>query len=301
MNLTHPAAAVPGPSPVPPPEGPAAHPKPVLRIRPRSGWQAIDLRELWRYRELLWLLGLRDVQVRYKQTLLGVAWAVIQPLFTMLVFTLFFGKLAHIESEVPGEIPYAVYTMCALLPWQLFAFALAQGSNSVVTSRGLITKVYFPRLLVPMAPLLCGLLDFAISLGLLGALMAWYRVTPSGWPVLTLPLFVLLAVACSLAVSLWLSALNAVYRDVQFTLGFLTQLWLFATPVAYPSSLAGRWRWLFGFNPMAGVVDGFRWALLGGAEPPGPMLLVSVVTVAVLLVSGLFFFRRMEKTFADLV
>jgi lipopolysaccharide transport system permease protein len=299
MNATHPAPVIPGPAPVPPAGAPVTAPKPVLRIRPRSGWQAIDFRELWRFRELLWLLGLRDVQVRYKQTILGVAWAVIQPLFTMLVFTLFFGKLAGIESQIPGEIPYAVYTMCALLPWQLFAFALAQGSNSVVASRGLITKVYFPRLLVPMAPLLCGLLDFAISLGLLGVLMAWYRVPP-GWAVLTLPLFVLLAVACSLAVSLWLSALNAVYRDVQFTLGFLTQLWLFATPVAYPSSLAGRWRWLFGLNPMAGVVDGFRWALLG-AEPPGPMLLVSVATVALLLVGGLFFFRRMEKTFADLV
>jgi lipopolysaccharide transport system permease protein len=278
-----------------------AVPKRILLIRPRSGWQAIDFCELWRFRELLWLLGLRDVQVRYKQTLLGVAWAVIQPLFTMLVFSVFFGYLGGMSGRIVGNVPYPVYTFCALLPWQLFAFALAQGSNSVVSSRGLITKVYFPRLYVPMAPLLCGLLDFAISLVLLGVLMACYGITP-GWAVLTLPLFVALAVACSLAVSLWLSALNAVYRDVQFTLGFLTQLWLFATPVAYPSSIVPeRWRWLFGLNPMAGVVDGFRWSLLGTSEAPGPMLLVSVATVALLLAGGLFFFRRMEKTFADLV
>jgi lipopolysaccharide transport system permease protein len=286
---------------MPPPAGPrGAAPRQVLRIRPRSGWQAIDFRELWRYRELFWLLGLRDIQVRYKQTLLGVAWAVIQPLFTMLVFSVFFGYLGGMAGRIVEGTPYPVYTMCALLPWQLFAFALAQGSVSVVTSRGLISKVYFPRLLVPMAPLLCGLLDFAISLGLMGILMAWYRIVP-GWPVLALPFFVLLALACSLAVSLWLSALNALYRDVQFTLAFLTQIWLFATPVAYPSSIVPpEWRWLLGLNPMAGVIDGFRWSLLGAA-PPGPMLLVSVVTVALMLTGGLSFFRRMEKTFADVV
>jgi lipopolysaccharide transport system permease protein len=301
-EVTTPAPAISGhiATSVPAGELPAV-PKPVLRIRPRSGWQAIDFRELWRYRELLWLLGLRDVQVRYKQTLLGVAWAIIQPLFTMLVFSVFFGYLGGMGGRIVEGIPYPVYTFCALLPWQLFAFALAQGSNSVVASRALITKIYFPRLLIPMAPLLCGLLDFAISLGLMVLLMAWYGIVP-GWTVLTLPFFVLLALACSLAVSLWLSALNARYRDIQYTLTFLTQVWLFATPVAYPSSIVPeRWRWLVGLNPMAGVIDGFRWSLLGSAGPPGPMLLVSVAIVGLMLAGGLFFFRRMEKTFADLV
>jgi lipopolysaccharide transport system permease protein len=280
---------------------PAAPPVPTLRIRARPGWRPIDFPELWRYRELVWFLALRDIQVRYKQTALGAAWAVIQPLFTMLVFSVFFGYLGGMGKRIEGGIPYPVYTYCALLPWQLFAYALTQGSNSVVASRGLITKVYFPRLLVPAAPLLCGLLDFAISFVLLALLMAWYGITP-GWAVLTLPLFVLLAIATSLAATLWLSALNALYRDVQYTLVFLTQFWLFATPVAYPSSIVpADWRWLLGLNPMSGVVEGFRWSLLGAAEPPGPMLWVSVVSVAALLAGGLFFYRRMEKVFADLV
>jgi lipopolysaccharide transport system permease protein len=288
----------PAPEPPPPAPAPAA---PKLFIRPRKGWQPIDFRELWRYRELLWFLALRDIQIRYKQTALGAAWAVIQPLFTMLVFSVFFGYLGGMGKRIEGGIPYPVYTYCALLPWQLFAFALTQASGSVVANRGLITKVYFPRLLVPMAPLLCGLLDFAISFGLLAAMMAWYRILP-GWPVLALPFFVLLALATSLAVSLWLSALNALYRDVQYTLVFLTQVWLFATPVAYPLSIVPpQWRWVVGLNPMAGVVEGFRWSLLGSGEAPGPMLLVSVASVAVLLVGGLFFYRRMEKSFADIV
>jgi lipopolysaccharide transport system permease protein len=273
----------------------------VVVIRPRPGWVAIDFRELWAYRELAWFLALRDIQVRYKQTLLGVAWAVIQPLFTMLVFSVFFGYFGGMGRRIEGGIPYPVYTYCALLPWQLFAFALTHGSNSVVTNRGLITKVYFPRLLVPVTPLLCGLVDFTISFGLLALLMAWYGIVP-GWQIVTLPLFVLLAVTTSLSVSLWLSALNALYRDVQHTLTFLVQLWLFATPVAYPLSIVPqKWRWLIGLNPMAGVVEGFRWSLLGRAEPPGPMLGISILSVAALLVTGLFVFRRMEKTFADVL
>jgi lipopolysaccharide transport system permease protein len=271
-----------------------------LIIRPRSGWQPVDFLELWRYRELLWFLALRDVKVRYKQTALGAAWAVIQPLFTMLVFTLFFGKLAGLDQRIEGGIPYAVYSFTALLPWQLFAYALTQGSGSVVASRGLITKIYFPRLIVPIAPLLCGLLDFAIGFMVLAALMAWYGLVP-GWQVVMLPVFILFALAASLAVSLWLSALNAVYRDVQYALPFLTQFWLFLTPVAYPSSIVPEhWRWLYGLNPMAGVVDGFRWSLLGGS-PPGPLVAVSALATLALLIGGLFYFRRMEGIFADVV
>jgi lipopolysaccharide transport system permease protein len=284
----------------PPASAPPAPPAPKLYIRPRPGWRPIDFRELWHYRELLWFLALRDIQVRYKQTVFGAAWAVIQPLFTMLVFSVFFGYLGGMSKRIEGDIPYPVYTYCALLPWQLFAYALSQASRSVVESRSLITKIYFPRLLVPMAPLLCGLVDFAVAFVLLLGMMAWYRIIP-GLAILTLPLFLLLALAASLAVSLWLSALNALYRDVQYTLVFLTQLWLFATPVAYPSSIVPeRWRWVIGLNPMAGVVEGFRWSLLG-TDPPGPMLWISVANVALLLVGGLFFYRRMEKAFADLV
>ena len=251
---------------------------------------------------MLWFLALRDIQVRYKQTVFGAGWAIIQPLFTMLVFSVFFGNLGGMGKQIKDpNIRYSVYTFCALLPWQLFAYALAQGSVSVVANRGLITKIYFPRLLVPVAPLLCGLLDFAISFVLLAVMMACYGIIP-GWRVLALPLFVVLALAVSLAVSLWLSALNALYRDVQYTLVFLTQFWLFATPVAYPASIVPeRWRWMIGLNPMAGVVEGFRWSLLGTSETSGMMILVSLVTVGLMLVGGLFFFRRMEKIFADVV
>ena len=285
---------------VPPTAAPAPK-KSMLRIEAKPGWRPLDLRELWRYRELLWFLALRDVKVRYKQTALGAAWAVLQPLSTMVVFSLFFGYLGGMQKRVEHNIPYPVYTLCALLPWQLFSFALTQSSASVVSSRSLLTKVYFPRLMIPMAPLLCGLLDFAISLALLAVMMPFYGVAP-GWAVLTLPLWVLLALMTSLAVGLWLSALNAVYRDVQYTLPFLAQVWLFVTPVAYPSSIVPeRWRTLYGLNPMAGVVDGFRWALLRGDPPDAAMLAVSVLSVTALLVGGLFWFRRMERTFADLV
>jgi lipopolysaccharide transport system permease protein len=291
---------------VPPPAAPEARPAkaPLFVIRPGSGWRAVNLGELWRYRGLLWFLALRDVQVRYKQTALGVAWALLQPLFTMLVFTLFFGKLGGMDGRVPWDGPFALYVFAALLPWQLFAFALTQSSTSLVANRGLITKVYFPRLIVPTAPLLCGLLDFAISFGLMLLMMlAWpgYAWVP-GWQVLFLPLFLLLAVLTSLAVGLWLSALNAIYRDVQYTLPFLTQFWLFLTPVAYPSSIVPeRWRWLYGLNPMVGVVDGFRWALLGTGDLSLASLAASVLSVGLLLYGGAAYFRRMETYFADLV
>lgn len=271
---------------------------PTFHITPPSRWASIGFRELWDYRELLYFLTWRDVKVRYKQTALGAAWAVIQPLFMMLVFSLFFGRLAKMPSD---GIPYPVFTFCALLPWQLFAHALSESSNSLVGNQNLITKVYFPRLVVPISAVLGGLVDFAIAFVILLAMMAYYGIVP-GWQIVTLPLFILLAVVTALAVGLWLSALNVQYRDVRYTINFLIQFWLFATPVAYPSSLVPEaWRPLYGLNPMAGVVEGFRWALLGKAQPPGALLWVSVAVVILLLIGGLYYFRRMEQQFADVV
>jgi len=270
---------------------------PTFFIDPPSGWTSIGFRELWDYRELLYFLTLRDIKVRYKQTALGAAWAVIQPFFMMVVFSLFFGKLAGVKSD---GIPYPVFTFCALLPWQLFAHALTESSNSLVANERLITKVYFPRLVVPLAAVLGGLVDFAVAFVILLAMMLYYGIVPT-WAIVTLPAFILLAVLTALAVGLWLSALNVKYRDVRYTINFLIQFWLFATPVAYPSSIVPeRWRPLYGLNPMAGVVEGFRWALLG-SKPPGAMLAVSVAVVIVLLIGGLYYFRRMEQEFADVV
>ncbi len=270
----------------------------LVRIRPRSGWRSLNLAELWRYRELLWFLAARDIKLRYKQTVLGVAWAVIQPLLTMIVFSIFFGRLGGIPSD---GIPYPLFALCALLPWQLFAYALTQSSNSVVNEQRLITKVYFPRLIVPISSVLSGLMDFGVAFLLLLGMMAWYGVTP-GWAVVTVPLFVLLAVAAALAVGLWLAALNVQYRDFRYTIPFLTQFWMFASPVAYPSSLVPQaWRPLYGLNPMAGVIEGFRWALLNKADPSWGLLAVSTAAVVLLLTGGLLYFRRMEKTFADVV
>jgi lipopolysaccharide transport system permease protein len=274
------------------------HKLPTLTIRPTQGWTPLALRELWEYRELLYFLTWRDIKVRYKQTALGAAWAIIQPVFMMVVFSLFFGRLAGVKSD---GIPYPIFTFCALLPWQLFATALAGASNSLVQNEGLITKIYFPRLIVPISAVLSGVLDFAISFAVLVLLMIYYRVMP-GVGVFTLPLFIVLAVMTALGVGLWLSALNVQYRDVRYTLTFLTQFWLFATPVAYSSTIVPeKWRPLYGLNPMVGVVEGFRWALLNKAEGPGLMLWVSVVAVVLILVGGLFYFRRMEQTFADIV
>lgn len=269
-----------------------------LIIRPPGGWTAIGLKELWEYRELLYFLTWRDIKVRYKQTVLGAAWAILQPFLMMVVFSLFFGYLAGVPSD---GIPYPVFTYCALLPWQLFAHALGESSNSLVANERLITKVFFPRLVVPLSAVLGGLVDFMIAFVILLGMMAYYRIVPTVM-VLTLPLFILLAIITALAVGLWLSALNVKYRDVRYTIGFITQFWLFATPVAYSSTLVPhRWRALYGLNPMAGVVEAFRWALLGRKEGPGAMLAVSVVVVVLLLVGGLYYFRRMEQTFADVV
>jgi lipopolysaccharide transport system permease protein len=287
---------------VPQPPSPPADPAgvPVVKIRPKAGWKPIHWRELWQFRELLLLLALRDIKVRYKQTALGVAWAVLQPVLTMMVFTLFFGRLGGFEAKTPG-VPYPVFVFCALLPWQLFSFALTQSSNSVVAEQRLLTKVYFPRLIIPLTPVLSALVDFGIGLVLLLGLMLLYGVVPTA-AVLLLPLFILFAVMAAMAVGLWLSALNAIYRDVRYTIPFLTQFWLFATPIAYPLSIVPeKWQGIYGLNPMVGVVEGFRWALLGLGQPPWEVLGVSAVVVAVLLVGGLFFFRRMERIFADVV
>lgn len=270
---------------------------PVLVIRPSKGFLRLNLGDLWEYRELLYFLVWRDIKVRYKQTVLGAAWAIIQPVMTMIVFSIFFGRLAKVPSD---GIPYPVFAFAALLPWQLFAFALTESSNSLVGSQNLITKVYFPRLVIPLASVLAGLVDFAIAFVVLFGLMLYYHITPTA-AVAWLPLFVGLALATALSVGLWLSALNVKYRDVRYTIPFLTQLWMFATPVAYPSSLIPQpWRTWYGLNPMAGVVEGFRWALLGKSGGPGLLLWVSVAAVLILLVGGLFYFRRMESTFADI-
>jgi len=269
-------------------------------IRPSTSWVPLHLDELWEYRELLAFLAWRDVKVRYKQTVLGALWAVIQPLFTMGVFTIFFGKLGGMEARLQGDTPYAVFALAALVPWGYFAHGLGTVAGSLVGSAGLLKKVYFPRLVVPLSGLLAGLVDFVIGMVLLICVMTYYGVTPSA-AVLWLPAFFLLAFVTALGVGLWLSALNAQFRDVQHTLGFLTQLWMYSTPIAYPSTLLGEpWRTVYGLNPMAGVADGFRWALLGMAAP-GPIVLVSAASAFAILISGAYYFRRVERTISDTV
>jgi lipopolysaccharide transport system permease protein len=269
---------------------------PVFIIRPSKGLVALNLRELWQYRELLYILIWRDIKVRYKQTAIGAAWAVIQPFFAMVVFSLIFGRLAKIPSE---GLPYPIFAYSALLPWQFFAKALTEASTSLVVNERVITKVYFPRLLVPTAVVLAGLLDFGIAFLILLGMIVFYGITPS-WFILFVPLFLLLAIITALGVSFWLSALDVEYRDVRYTLPFLTQLWFFATPVVYPSTIVPpSWRALYGLNPMVGVIEGFRWALLGSAPPDPRMLLVSSLLASLLFMSGLIYFRRMERTLAD--
>jgi len=271
---------------------------PVIRIEPTKGWVALQLKELWAYRELLYFLIWRDVKVRYKQTALGAAWAIIQPVFTMIVFSLFFGRLAKMPSD---GIPYPIFAYAALVPWTFFSNGLSQASNSLVGSSNLLKKVYFPRLSVPISSVLSGLIDFSIAFIVLLGMMLYYGIHPT-LNVIWLPFLLLLTVITSLGVSLWLSALNVHFRDVRHTLPFLTQFWLFATPIAYPSTLLSEpWRTLYSINPMVGVVEGFRWALLGVETAPGPMLIVSLLAAVALLVGGAFYFRRLEKTFADVV
>jgi lipopolysaccharide transport system permease protein len=270
----------------------------VIRIEPSRGWVSLQLKELWAYRELLYFLVWRDVKVRYKQTALGVGWAIIQPVFTMIVFSVFFGRLGKIPSD---GIPYPIFSFAALVPWTFFAQGLGQASNSLVGSANLIKKVYFPRLAVPIASVTSGIIDFSIAFILLLGMMLYYGILPT-LNVIWLPCLLLLTLVTSLGVSLWLSALNVQFRDVRHVLPFLTQLWFFATPIAYPSSLLSEpWRTLYSLNPMVGVVEGFRWALLGTETAPGLMLIVSSLTSLALLVGGAFYFRRLEKTFADVI
>ena len=269
-----------------------------VRIRPTPGWVSLDLRGLYQYRELLYFLTWRDIKVRYKQTVLGAAWAIIQPIFTMVVFSLFFGKLAKMPSD---DIPYPIFSYAALVPWTFFASGLGQSSASLVTSASLIKKVYFPRLIVPISAVLSGGVDFVLAFVVLLGMMLFYGIAPTG-AVVWLPLLFLLALVTSLGAGLWLTAMNVQFRDVRYAIPFLVQAWMFATPIAYPSSLLDEpWRTLYGINPMAGVVEGFRWALLGTETAPGLIIVVSALVAIGLLVSGAFYFRRMEKTFADVV
>ncbi|QRN82441.1 ABC transporter permease [Chloroflexota bacterium] len=270
----------------------------VTFLKPAKGWLSIDFKELWRYRELIYFLTWRDIKVRYKQAVLGIAWAVLQPLMTMVIFTVIFGTLLKTPSQ---GIPYPLFSLTALLPWQLFASALQRSSTSLVGNANLLTKIYFPRLAIPLASIFAALVDFLISFVVLIGVMGYYRYMP-GWNVLWVPLLVLLALLTALAVGLWLSALNVQYRDIQQIVPFLIQVWMYASPIVYPIETipAGIWRWLYSLNPMVGVIQGFRWALLGGT-PPDLTLVISVAMVLILLVSGLYYFRRMEKTFADIV
>jgi lipopolysaccharide transport system permease protein len=267
-------------------------------ISPPSGWLDLNLRELWDYRELLYFFVWRDLKVRYKQTAIGALWAILQPFLTMLVFSLFFGRLAHIPSN---GLPHSVFYYSALLPWIYFSGALHSATNTMVENQKVITKVYFPRLLLPMAAVTSGLVDLGFGFIVFLGMLVYYGIAP-GRAILLLPFFLLLAVLTAMGVGLWLSALNAIYRDVRYVVPFLIQFWMFASPVAYPSSLVPeRWRWLYGLNPMAGVIEGFRWSLTGTGEPPNAMLALSTAMVLLLLAGGVIYFQKMEGTIADVV
>ena len=270
----------------------------VIIIKPSHGWSALNLRDLWAYRELILFLTWRDLKVRYKQTLFGASWAILQPFLTMVVFSIFFGNLAEIPSD---GVPYPIFSFTALLPWTLFSKALQDASKSLVASSHMITKIYFPRMILPLSAVLAGLVDFFIAFAVLIGMMFYFGIMPTA-NVWMLPLFLLLALITAIGVGLWLSALNVLYRDIGYVIPFLTQFWMFITPIAYPSSMVPeKWQAIYAINPMAGVVDGFRWALMGTGQPPGLMTLVSSLVAVVLLISGMFFFRRMERLFADMV
>lgn len=270
----------------------------VLVIEPRTGYVQVGWRELWAARELLYFLAWRDLKTRYAQTAIGAGWALMQPLLSTLIFTLVFSYLAKVPSD---GLPYPLFAFAAILPWSLFARSLERSTLSVVTEGGLIKKVYFPRLIIPIAATFINLVDFTVGLLILMGMMTWYQVLPQ-WTVLFLPLFVLVALLTALSVSLWLSALNVKYRDVASVVPLVTQLWMFASPVLYPASLVPEsLRWYYGLNPMAGVIEGFRWALLGKSAPDWTMVAVSLGVVGFLLIGGVMFFRRVERTFADLI
>ncbi len=271
----------------------------TIVLQPARGWAGLNLRDLWKYRELIYFLTWRDIKVRYKQALLGVAWAILQPILTMVIFSVILGYLLNVPTD--NGVPYPVFSFVALLPWQLFANALQRTSASLVGNANLLTKVYFPRLVIPVSAVGAGLVDFAISFLVLIGLMLFYRIQPT-WNILWLPLLVLLALLTAIAVGLWLSALNVQYRDVQHMVPFVIQAWFYASPVVYSASIipSAKWQLVYALNPMAGVIQGFRWALLG-TQAPDASLAVSSAVVVVLLISGLFFFKRMERTFADIV
>lgn len=271
---------------------------PRIRLKPSNGWRSLNLKEFWQYRELLYFLSWRDIKVRYKQTALGALWAILQPFLTMVVFSLFFGNLAKMPSD---GIPYPIFAFAALVPWTFFSNGLTQSGNSLIQSAGMLKKVYFPRLIVPISSILSGAVDFIFAFIVLIGMMFWYGIVPTA-NVVWLPFLLLLAFGTALGVGLWLSAMNVQFRDVRYTIPFLTQFWLFSTPIAYPSSLLSEpWRTIYGLNPMVGVVEGFRWALVGTATAPGPLIIVSALTMLTILISGMFYFRRMESTFADVV
>jgi lipopolysaccharide transport system permease protein len=267
-------------------------------IRPQRGLFVLDLRAIWEYRELLYFLVWRDLKVRYRQTVIGAGWAILQPLMTMVIFTAVFSRAAKIPSD---GLPYPIFSYSALLPWTLFAGALTRGGGSVVSNANLVSKIYFPRLILPLSGIISPLVDFAMAFVILGVMMIWYG-TPLSWAILALPLFLILALLTALAVSLWLSALDVRYRDVGHTIPFLVQVWMFASPIAYPLNLVPeKWRAVYSLNPMAGVIEGFRWALLGKASPDFGVIIISSIMVLALLLPGILFFKHTERTFADVV
>ena len=276
------------------------HDPTTIYIKPTKGLAALNLRDLWIYRELIYFMIWREIKVRYKQTMLGAAWAIIQPVLTMIVFTFLFGRIAKLPTD--GNIPYPIFSYTALLPWGLFVAALNQASRSLTSNQNMVSKIYFPRLVLPLASVLSGLIDFIIAFVILIGLMIYYHIAPSINVLWALPLFLVLTIITALGVALWLSAINVQYRDVNYALPFMTQFWLFATPVAYSSNLISeKWRLVYSLNPMAGVVNGFRWALLGVGNGPDAGLWISVGISLLTLISGLFYFRNMEKTFADTI
>ena len=270
----------------------------TITIKPSKGWAALNLKDLWNYRELIFFFTWRDLKVRYKQTLLGASWAILQPFLTMVVFSVFFGGLAKVPSD---GVPYPIFSFTALLPWTLFSKAMQDASRSLVASANIISKVYFPRLILPLSSVLAGLVDFLIAFVVLLAMMLFYGISPTA-NIWALPLFILLALITAIGVGLWLSALNVMYRDVGYVIPFLTQFWMYITPIAYPASMIPeQWKFIYALNPLTGVVEGFRWALLGTGEGPGISLLISASIAILLTISGLFYFRRMERKFADMV
>ena len=270
----------------------------IIVIRPSKGWGSINLREIWLYRELVYFLTWRDLKVRYKQTALGAGWAVLQPVLSMVVFSIFFGGLLSVPSE---GVPYPIFSYAALLPWGVFAKALNDTGRSLVSNRAMLTKIYFPRMVIPLASVFSSLADFLIAFIVMLGLMFYYQIAPTS-NIWTLPLFLLLAVITALGVGLWLSAMNVLYRDIGYMIPYITQLWFYLTPIVYPASqVPEEWQFFYALNPMVGVVEGFRWALLGTADAPNPMIAVSATIAMLIFITGMFYFRRMERTFADMV